>query len=111
MTGQPISRRTFGKLAATVTAFGATVSLAGEAAADSGSGGGNDNLPPFDFTDAFYRANGVDSAQLVGRPTGRDTRSVIATPPDGNHGNVRSLFTLPAYDTSGKHWYLPFSAT
>ena len=26
--------------------------------------------PPFDFSDAFYLANGIDPATLIGRPTG-----------------------------------------
>lgn len=81
------------------------VLTAGTAAASSGSGsGGGNNVPPFDFTDAFYRSNGVNPGELAGRPTGTGA-SVIATPPDTDHRNVRVKFTLPGYDTSGNHWY------
>lgn len=85
-----------------------TVSLlvpAGLAGAASAASDGDDNSPPFDFTDEFYRRNGVDPAKLVFRPTGTDGRSVIDEAPDRNHRNVRSLLTLPAYDLSGKILY------
>jgi hypothetical protein len=67
----------------------------------SPGGGNSDNSPPFDFTDAFYQANGISPAGLVGRHNGSDPVSVISTPPDANHRNVRITLTLPAYDTSG----------
>jgi hypothetical protein len=70
---------------------------AGPAAASSGHG----SDPPFDFTDDFYRANGVDPARLAGRPTGSDGRSVVDESPDPTRRDVRLLSTLPAYDHSG----------
>ena len=41
---------------------------------------------------------------MAGCPNGTGA-SVIDTPPDANRRNVRRTFALPAYDTSGKHWY------
>ena len=61
--------------------------------------------PIFDFTDAFYRANGVEPSLLVGRPTGGGGASVVDEAPDADHRDVRMLFTLPAYDTSGHTHY------
>ncbi len=61
-----------------------------------------DRVPIFDFTDAFYRANGIDPAKLVGRRSGTDGLSVTSPAPDRDHRGVRVTFTLPAYDTSGK---------
>ena len=55
----------------------------------------------YDFTDAFYRANGVDPTKINGR---RQADGVLAVNDDPNfrfQRNVRSLFTLPAYDHSG----------
>lgn len=57
--------------------------------------------PIFDFTDAYYRQNGVDAAKLDGRPTGDGVFSVVDEAPDANHRDIRMLFTLPGYDTSG----------
>jgi hypothetical protein len=65
------------------------------ARADSG------NTPIFDFTDAFYRQNGVDATKLDGRPTGDGVFSVVDDAPDSKHRDIRMLFTLPGYDTSG----------
>jgi hypothetical protein len=79
--------------------------LAAAAPAVASHGSGADNSPPFDFSDAFYRTNGIDPAGLVGRRSGADGLSVPATAPDGNHRNVRVTFTLPAYDTSGNEHF------
>ena len=75
---------------------------AGPAArARAGGGATGDKQPIFDFSDAYYRANGIDPAGLVGRRSGADGLSVISPAPDANHRNVRVTFVLPAYDTSG----------
>lgn len=88
-----------------------TVALAGPATsavtqrpahATSGSTTPGDKFPLFDFTDAFYTSNGVKVDSLVGRRSGTDGLSVIDTSPDRDHRNVRSTFTLPAYDPSGQ---------
>jgi len=63
---------------------------------------GDDNSPPFDFSDAFYVANGVDPALIEGRVTGNDPISVIDDSPDPEKfADVRVLLTIPAYDHSG----------
>ena len=61
--------------------------------------------PPFDFSDAFYRKNGVEPTLLAGRPTGDGVNSVVEPAPDANHRNVRVRRMLPAYDTSGNIHY------
>ncbi|MCC6320700.1 MAG: hypothetical protein IT438_04595 [Phycisphaerales bacterium] len=62
----------------------------------------DDGLPPFDFSDAFYRANGVDPAQIPGRPTGANANSVIDNRENGpDFNNVRVLQHVAAYDHSG----------
>jgi hypothetical protein len=69
-----------------------------------GGGGGNgigNGVPPFDFSDAFYRANGLDPTQLVGRVNGADGRSVVATTTDPNHRNVRVTATAGGFDHDG----------
>ena len=55
----------------------------------------------YDFTDAFYRRNGVNPTKIVGRRNGADGISVIDTPVKYGQRNVRNLLTLPAYDHSG----------
>lgn len=93
------------------SAVGGAAALA--APTDHGSGGGSasgDKKPLFDFTDAYYRSNGVDPTQLVGRRSGADGISVVDTAPDATHRGVRSLFTLPAYDTSGGEWFFTVMA-
>lgn len=96
------------------SAVSAGAAVAGPASGGGGGGGGSrpsgDRTPLFDFTDAYYRANGVDPAQLVGRRSGADGISVPATAPDSAHRGVRSLFTLPAYDTSGGEWFFTVMA-
>jgi hypothetical protein len=64
---------------------------------------------PFDFSDAFYRKNGVEPTLLAGRPTGDGINSVVEPAPDANHRNVRVRRMLPAYDTSGNlHFFNVF---
>ncbi len=62
----------------------------------------DDHLPPFDFSDAFYLANGINPATLVGRPTGNPPGSIIDNRENGpNFNNVRMLQANAAYDHSG----------
>jgi hypothetical protein len=83
----------------------AAPSVADQGSSSGGSTATGDRAPIFDFSDAFYRTNGIDPAKLVGRRSGTDGLSVPAKAPDANHRDVRVLFTLPAYDTSGKRWF------
>src|SRR2546430_1187474 len=66
-----------------------------------GDGAGATTGPPFDFSDAFYRSNGLDPAKIVGRVTGSDGRSVLGTAPDANHSNVRLTATAGGFDHDG----------
>jgi len=71
---------------------------------EGGGGGGNgigNGVPPFDFSDSFYRSNGLDPAQLVGRVNGADGRSVVATTTDSRHRNVRVTSTAGGFDHEG----------
>ena len=60
-----------------------------------------DDFPLFDFTDRFYKSNGVKVGALVGRRSGSDGLSVVDDSPDRAHRDVRVTFTLPAYSDSG----------
>jgi hypothetical protein len=85
-----------------------TVSMASGALAatmPSAAASGGASHPPFDFTDRFYRQNGVNPAMVAGRPTADGTFSVIDESPDANHRDVRVRFTLPGYDLSGHTLY------
>ncbi|HTF90741.1 MAG TPA: hypothetical protein VK843_20140 [Planctomycetota bacterium] len=63
---------------------------------------GGNNLPPFDFSDAFYLANGIDPTTLIGRPAGNPPNSVIDNTPNGpDFNNVRLLAHTAAFDHSG----------
>lgn len=71
------------------------------ARAETAAGPFSDNTPPFDFTDAFYRQNGVNPLNILNRRTGMDGLSVIDESPDPTRRDVRVTITLPAYDHSG----------
>lgn len=63
---------------------------------------GGDGLPPFDFADDYYRANGLNPDAVIGRPTGDGPNSVIDDRENGaEYRNVRVLQTAAAYDHSG----------
>lgn len=55
----------------------------------------------FDFTDDFYRQNGVDSSLIVNRVNGTPPRSIFDTPFFSFQRNVRSLRYNPGYNQSG----------
>lgn len=59
-------------------------------------------LPPFDFSDQFYIANGIDPAGIIGRMDGTPPASIIDDTPNGpKFNNVRMLQHVAAYDHSG----------
>ncbi len=62
---------------------------------------------PFDFTEEFYKLNGVDVDQVFNRRTGYDGLSVIWKSINPYQNDVRVLVTLPAYDHYGQmmFWY------
>jgi hypothetical protein len=59
----------------------------------------------FDFTDEFYRQNGVDPTKISGRRQGVAPLGAIDTPIFAYQRNVRALLTLPAYNHSGSPVY------
>jgi hypothetical protein len=64
--------------------------------------GGGQNLPPFDFSDSFYLANGIDPTTLIGRPNGTAPGSILDNTENGpNFNNVRLLDQTAAFDDSG----------
>jgi hypothetical protein len=63
---------------------------------------GGTNLPPFDFENSFYLANGIDPTAILGRPTGTGPNSIIDNTPNGpNFNNIRLLDQTAAFDHSG----------
>ena len=76
------------------------------ALAASASAFAGDNLPPFDFSDAFYLANGINPVGLVGRPTGNPPNSIIDNRENGpEYNNVRVLSHAATYDHSGHRYF------
>ena len=59
----------------------------------------------YDFTDDFYRQNGVDPAKISGRRQGVLPLGTLDAPIFSYQRDVRALLTLPAYDHSGKPVY------
>lgn len=57
---------------------------------------------PFDFSDRFYRANGIEPAHIINRPTGTDGLSTQDFTSERNHTNVRILATRQAYGPQGE---------
>lgn len=57
---------------------------------------------PFDFTESFYKLNGVDVAEVSNRRTGADGLSIIWKGNNTNQSDVRVLVTLPVYDHYGQ---------
>ena len=56
---------------------------------------------PFDFSDKYYYANGVEPSLIVNRRSGADGQSVFDTVYDARFRNVRILGVFPAYDQHG----------
>lgn len=59
----------------------------------------------FDFTDEYYRQNGVDPTQIVNRRQGVPPRGIIDSPFFPFQRNVRTLQLNPAYNHSGALTY------
>lgn len=56
---------------------------------------------PFDFSNAFYKVNGVIPEAIESRRTGADGISVPDKAPNDLYSDVRVLATVPAYDQDG----------
>jgi hypothetical protein len=66
----------------------------------------DNNLPPFDRTDAFYLANGINPVGLTGRPVGNPPNSIIDNRENGpDYNNVRILSHAATYDQNGNRWF------
>ena len=55
----------------------------------------------YDFTDAYYRANGVDPAKINGRRQAPSAQAVVDTPNFSYQRNVRMVSTTAGYGASG----------
>src|SRR5438128_911510 len=59
--------------------------------------------PPFDFSDSFYLANGIDPSKIqqrVGTTTSTSAFVVEASGPNANHNNIRITETTGGFDNS-----------
>ncbi|MEQ1642029.1 MAG: hypothetical protein ABL959_01130 [Pyrinomonadaceae bacterium] len=60
------------------------------------------SINPHDFTDTFYRANGIEADSIADRRTGADRWSTISYSSNRRHTNIRVTATFPAYSEKGK---------
>lgn len=60
---------------------------------------------PFDFSDKFYSANGVEPSLIFSRVSGTDESSVFDKTGDETRNNVRVIATRPAYNYDGSALY------
>ncbi|PYS99311.1 MAG: hypothetical protein DMF63_11855 [Acidobacteria bacterium] len=73
-----------------------------------------DEIRPFDFSNDFYKSNGIIAGTLIDRRNGEDKKSVFDTPTDPvTYTNVRILETMPGYSADGSaiYWNLYAFAT
>src|SRR5688500_14590652 len=61
-----------------------------------------EEVRPFDFTDEYYKANGIVASRLVDRRDGRDGQSVFDQTTDGRFRGVRITATMPGYADDGR---------
>jgi len=59
----------------------------------------------YDFTDTYYRQNGIEPAGIDGRREAVLPLATADVPFFNYQRNVRMLLTLPAYDHSGHAYY------
>ncbi len=101
-------------LALSLTALaGVSLSLADGGKSGSGravSTSGVNARQPHDFSNAFYVANGINPAAIIGRPAGALPNSILdSRAPDANHNNVRLLQTSNTWDASGHPMFFTVS--
>jgi hypothetical protein len=60
---------------------------------------------PFDFSNDYYRENGIVPELMAERRSGADGWSVIEASPDADHRDVRITATMPAYSPDGEPIY------
>ena len=103
---RPISRRSFvaqgTRLALSGAALGALGASLWPLETDALTGSG----PPFDFSDAFYRANGINPTNILNRANGMDGDSVIDSHvPGPDFRDVRIINTTGGTDNNGNLLY------
>ena len=63
--------------------------------------GVSEELRPFDFTDEYYKENGIEASRLVDRRNGADGQSVFDQANDSRFRDVRITATMPGYADDG----------
>jgi len=61
-----------------------------------------EEIRPFDFTDEYYKDNGIEASRLVDRRNGMDGQSVFDQTNDGRFRDVRITATMPGYADDGR---------
>lgn len=56
---------------------------------------------PFDFSDDFYRKNGIDPDKLMSRITADGVKGVFDTSPDADHNDVRNIEITGGFNAFG----------
>src|SRR5690242_9599684 len=59
----------------------------------------------FDFSDSYYRANGIEPTKVINRVNGNDGISIVAHTSQSNRRDVRALLTVTTYDHSGNLYF------
>lgn len=62
---------------------------------------------PFDFTDEFYRENGIDPDKLINRVTPENPSAVLGLSQDPTRNHTRILELFGGYDAVGASLYYP----
>jgi hypothetical protein len=72
----------------------------------------SDELRPFDFSNDYYKTNGVIAETLTNRKNGADGQSVFDFATDSSRfNNIRITATLPAYAADGSSIYWNYYGT
>jgi hypothetical protein len=103
-----ISRRSFVGQGTKVVLAGAALGALGRSLwpAQAQAGTVTGSGPPFDFSDAFYLANGIDPANILNRVNGMDGNSVIDNHvPGPDFRNIRITNTTGGADNNGSLLY------
>lgn len=66
---------------------------------------GDGGQPPFDFSDSFYRQNGINPSNILGRVNGTDGSSVVDHTTDPTRRDIRVFGTTGGFDASGNLLY------
>jgi hypothetical protein len=84
------------------TSRSSSQSVSNEAVARPWAGNkSGDKMPIFDFTDAYYRKNGIDPTKIVGRPSGTGNSVIDNRVNDPTRRNVRIKQAVGSFDENG----------